>query len=210
FSDSPAAPGLVRQLGLSGIANGATATSFCSNASSVSGGGTAGLTVVLPQSSRFSTSSLLHSLQSPASSTFTSSGHRQTATNRYATSSHLPHFDRPPYSYVAPHGQFLRSSKTMIDVLAPIRPNAADGAAANLPSTASSSAIGIRYRRMSSSHFSRRRVQQVLLLLAPPLIPPPRLKTFKERSYRKRGTTTKFAPVVLVVAKAGIVQRNFL
>ncbi|KAK6747862.1 hypothetical protein RB195_000825 [Necator americanus] len=140
--DSPAAPGLVRQLGLSGIANGATATSFCSNASSVSGGGTAGLTVVLPQSSRFSTSSLLHSLQSPASSTFTSSGHRQTATNRYATSSHLPHFDRPPYSYVAPHGQFLRSSKTMIDVLAPIRPNAADGAAANLPSTASSSAIG--------------------------------------------------------------------
>ncbi|KAK6011237.1 hypothetical protein OSTOST_22104, partial [Ostertagia ostertagi] len=100
--DSPAAPGLVRQLGLSGIANGATTASFCSNSSSVSGtaagGVSSGLTVVLPPSSRFSTSSLLHSLQTPAASsstsTFTSSAQRPTAAaNRYATASHLPHFD---------------------------------------------------------------------------------------------------------------------
>ncbi|RCN50421.1 hypothetical protein ANCCAN_03444 [Ancylostoma caninum] len=102
-ADSPAAPGLVRQLGLSGIANGATTTSFCTNTSSVSGGGGSGLTVVLPPSSRFSTSTLLHSLQSPASSTFTSSGQRQTAANRYATSSHLPHFDRLQTTKVRSH-----------------------------------------------------------------------------------------------------------
>ncbi|PIO69752.1 hypothetical protein TELCIR_08421, partial [Teladorsagia circumcincta] len=49
-----------------------------------------------------------------------------------------------PYSssYAAAHGSLLRPSKTMIDVLAPMRPNAADGTGANLPSTASSSAIG--------------------------------------------------------------------
>nr|CDJ93057.1 unnamed protein product [Haemonchus contortus] len=156
--DSPAAPGLVRQLGLSGIANGATTASFCSNTSSVSGttagGGSSGVTVVLPPSSRFSTSSLLHSLQTPAASsstsTFTSSIQRPTAAaNRYATASHLPHFDRNPYSssYAAAHGSLLRPSKTMIDVLAPMRPNAADGTGANLPSTASSSAIGSVYRR---------------------------------------------------------------
>ncbi|PIO60532.1 hypothetical protein TELCIR_17970, partial [Teladorsagia circumcincta] len=48
-----------------------------------------------------------------------------------------------PYSssYAAAHGSLLRPSKTMIDVLAPMRPNAADGTGANLPSTASSSAI---------------------------------------------------------------------
>ncbi|KAJ1369956.1 hypothetical protein KIN20_031573 [Parelaphostrongylus tenuis] len=100
--DSPAAPSLVRQLGLSGVVNGATAANFCSNTSTVSGhlvGSNAVQVVLPPPSSRFSTSSLLHSLQSPAIqqsfiNSTTGVPHRQAAANRYATSSHLPHFDR--------------------------------------------------------------------------------------------------------------------